>query len=493
VHIASKYVIVRDIFYKNYISFLGIVTMTSCTIIIFGASGDLAKRKLIPAIYKLMLHNKFEKILIIGAAFDVITAGRMMDQAREFIVNLDESLWQKLLDHSYYQELRFDSINNYYELAKRVEDLEQEHDMSGNRLIYCAAAAHFFCSITHNSAQSGLIKHQKNLEHNKPIWHKIVYEKPFGYDKESAHIINECIKKYLDESQAYRIDHYLTKELVGNIALVRFTNSVFEPLWNNNYIDNVQIIVNEKLAVGNRGIYYDNYGALRDVVQNHMLELLALVAMEAPEQLSGEFIRDQRVQVLKKVTVIDGILGQYNGYCQEPGVAAHSQTDTFAQLVLTIKNSRWAGVPFYFKTGKMLDEHTTKIAIVFKHAKCLLLEGCPTESNSLIIRIAPEGSFELNLNAKKPNTSHDVVPVSMDFSHSRTFGPTTPEAYEVVLQEVIAGEQATSVRVDEIEEAWRIIDGIQKLDLPLYTYAPHTTGPCQAADFDKKYKITWKK
>lgn len=408
--------------------------MDNCTFVLFGATGDLAKRKLIPALYQLVAEKKLTNFAIIGAAIDDVDATVMLNKAREFIDSLDENVWKKLQNASYYQRLNFLSEQEYVVLRTRVEEIEKKHALPGNRMLYCAAASQFFCPITLHVVTSGLAK--KTAPDAKP-WYRMVYEKPFGHDLASAHEINECIATHLNENQVYRVDHYLTKEVVSNIALIRFTNCVFEPLWNNRYIDQVQIILSEKVCVGDRGYYYDEYGALADVVQNHMLELLALVGMEAPALLKGDLVREQRAKVLQKIEVVDGILGQYEGYQEDPGVAPNSKTETFAALMLRVNNPRWAGVPFYLKTGKCLDKKEIVIHIKFKQVDCLLAKNCPSDSNWLTIKVTPDATFMLNLNAKKPGYTNDLVQVSMEYCHSCIFGQRSAEAYEIVFEEVM--------------------------------------------------------
>jgi glucose-6-phosphate 1-dehydrogenase len=319
--------------------------------------------------------------------------------------------------------------------------------------------------------------------------HRMVYEKPFGRDLASAHEINDCIYGSLHESQVYRIDHYLTKEIVSNIAMIRFSNIVFEPLWNNNFVESVEIVLSEEVGVEGRGAYYDRYGALRDVVQNHALELVALIAMEAPDNLVGDAVRERRATVLKDVRVVDGLLGQYDGYQQEVGVAKNSTTETFAALVLNVNNERWAGVPFYIITGKRLAKKETKIVVRFKNVDCLLTKGCPMESNHLTIQIAPTASFTLSLNAKKIGSVDELEPIKMDYCHSCQFGSAQPEDYGAVFAQVMAGETAISVRFDEIESAWRVIDTAYAQNFPLYRYQQGSTGPDDCRALAQKYKI----
>lgn len=454
--------------------------MNDVTFIVLGASGDLTRRKLLPVLYTQFAARTMEHFLIVGAAFDEVSRDQILMRAKPFIKHLDEEVFKKFAEHFYYQVLDFADADGFSRLNMFVGDLEKKMGLSGNRLIYCAIASHFYCGVTTNCAQSGLAQKKDPQD---PVWNRLIYEKPFGSDGISAHEINVCIAKHFNEAQIYRIDHYLTKELVGNIALVRFTNCVFEPLWNNRYIDNVQIIMSEEGGIEDRGGYYDNYGALKDMVQNHMLELVALLGMEAPEQLSGEYIRQERARVLQKIRVSDAIFGQYEGYLNEPGVRPGSQTDTFVALQMYIDNPRWAGIPFYLKTGKKLDKNETVIHIKFKQVDCLLARKCPSDTNYLTIRVSPNAAFSLTLNAKKPGVPNEVVPVNMDFCHSCLFGEAIPDSYEILLQEIVRGEQAVSVRSDEIEYAWRFIDSIDQTEVPLYVYRPGSSGPKELEDF----------
>jgi glucose-6-phosphate 1-dehydrogenase len=462
--------------------------MNNCTIIILGVTGDLAKRKLFPSLYQLMVSKKLNNIQIIGAAFEDDSAENVLARIYPFINKVDQDEWKKLCSIFSYQRLDFAQEMDFVALCKTIERVERQYQLEGNRLIYLAAAAHYFCSITEYLATSGIAQ---KTDSKDVCWNRIVYEKPFGHDKRSAHAINECIARYFNEHQIYRIDHYLTKELVSNIALVRFTNCVFEPLWNNRYIDSVQISVSEDLCVESRGAYYDKYGALKDVIQNHTMSLVALIGMESPEKLVGESVAIERAKVLSRLLFIDGFLGQYIGYTQKRDVNPDSRTETFAMLYLQIDNPRWAGVPFYIKTGKCLNKKETIIHIKFKQVDCLLARDCPSESNYLTIQIAPEATFVLGLNAKKIGES-SVMPIKMEFCHSCLFADQTPQAYEILLEEVIKGERSVSVRFDEIEYAWKLIDKIDAMQLPLYNYVPGSAGPKEIQNFEKKHGMRWR-
>ena len=458
--------------------------MNDCTIVLLGATGDLAKRKIFPALYQLFVKNKLGNSIIIGAALDEIDAIKMLENVKHFIKPIDDATWQAFSKRVFYKAINFNHEKDFDALNAFVTEQEKKAKLTGNRLVYCATAPYFYCTITNSLASSGLVKRIEKGE----IFQRIVYEKPFGHDLESAHEINMCIKQHFEECQVFRIDHYLTKELVGNIALVRFTNIVFEPLWNNRYIDQVLIVFDEEVCLDGRGLFYDKYGALADVMQNHMMQLVALIGMESPEKLTGDYIRAERAKVLQKVKVVDALIGQYRGYTQEKDVAPDSKTETFAQAYLRIDNPRWAGVPFYLKAGKCLDKKETAIYIKFKQVDCLLTKACPSEPNYLSIEISPNPLFALTFNAKKPGKSDEVMPVQMQFSHS-TMGNQIPEAYETLFEEILKGEQSVSVRFDEIEYAWKIIDAISARKPQLYLYDKRSKGPEERKRFLTKNMV----
>lgn len=462
--------------------------MKACIFILFGATGDLSKRKIIPALYDLLAYKKIDTLVVLGCARERTTIDAILESARSFIHTIDETVWATLRTHSYYQQVDVTHNQDFVALDTTIKTLEQQYGIS-NKLVYCATASQLFCTITSSLTQLGILKKQPR-EHTP--WHRIVYEKPFGHDLESAHAINTCIQQSLSEHQVFRIDHYLTKEIVSNIALLRFTNCVFEPLWNNRFIDHIQIVLNEKIDIEKRGAYYDVYGAVRDVVQNHMLQLLALIGMEAPVKLTGEHIRDQRVHILKAVEFVDGIYGQYEGYTQEPGASSSSQTETFAALKFHINNPRWAGVPFYLKTGKALTGKNTSIHIKFKQVDCLLTKQCPADSNWLTIQVEPNAGFSLTLNAKSTEQSIILMPIDMSYIHAYRFGASSYQAYEVLLEEIMRGEQSVSVRFDEIESAWHLIDTIMQQKRSIYLYKKGSDGPQELDIFAHKHGMEWR-
>lgn len=482
------------------------------SIIILGATGDLAKRKLIPAVFAFFKNNKnIKNFSLICAAIEQVEVTEILEASKGFVSNFDAQIWDDFCKCVYYKKVDFVKLSDFKKLAQFSDEVEAGYN-NANRLVYAASMPDHFCAITKNSAKSGLVKNSKDIEFDQvgrneseqenteglksSFWHRIVYEKPFGHDLNSAKKINRCIAKYFCEDQIYRVDHYLTKEIVSNIATLRFANCVFEPLWNNKFIEQVDVILDEKLGLEGRGRYYDKYGAIRDVVQNHILEIISLIAMDSPVKLTGDFIRDQRLKVLKKINFVDGYIGQYEGYTKEPFVKEDSKTETFAQLDFEIKNKKWAGVKFYTRTGKCLDKKLTEIIIKFRQCNCILLRSCPMMPNYLTINIYPKGTFSLSLNVKNPvqvgqvikennfqelqkgnqgNQGNrfgdsEIVPVNMEFCHFCEFGKFIAESYEVILDEVIAGNTAVSVRFDEIEALWKITDKIYERDLKLVKY-----------------------
>lgn len=460
----------------------------ACSIIILGATGDLTKRKLIPAIYRLVENKKLTKFSILGAAFSVTTAEQILNASRPFIVNIDEAIWQQIVQAFTYHQMDFYKKNDYISLKQMLEQLEASQQLSGNRLFYLATLPEHFTIISKNLAAQAIVQAYVTTP-----WSRVVYEKPFGYDAVSAKKINKAISKVFSEQQVFRIDHYLGKDLVGNIATLRFTNLILEPLWNRHYIDSVQIIVNEKIGIEGRGQLYEKFGLVRDVVQNHLLQLLSLVAMEAPLQLAGEYIRDAKVKVLKKLKVTDVLLGQYEGYTQENGVInKDSKTETFAALKLELNSKRWQGVPFYLKAGKCLNNNEASIHIKFKKQPCLMMENCPTDSNYLTIQIQPEEGFFLEINAKVPGAAYAVTPAKMSFCHKSLFGPNTPRAYEVLLFDAMRGDQSVFVRFDEIEHSWNVVAQMNAQQYPLQIYKVGSAGPEELKVWSKKNGVVWR-
>lgn len=508
-------------------------------ILIFGATGDLSRRKLIPALYGLLAAGKLDNWQIVGAGLELKNAQEVLDGAKKFITNLDSVIWQKLAAKFSYCPVDISKAQDFEKLASLVNDLRQKFQLADKTLVYCAVFESLYVLLTKQLYDAGIIKRDDNwpvLRHSQPSpqamagkqderafsseflsknqderrvllsahgepvesmadfrWCRVVYEKPFGHSYESVYQLNQGILKFLNESQVYRVDHYLAKEIVGNIAFVRFTNRIFEPLWNHENIDSIYITLDETLDIEGRGKYYEQYGVIKDVVQNHVLQLMALIAMDAPKSLTGSGIQDAKSEVLKKIKCKDGILGQYLGYLNEADVNPNSKTPTFAALRFLINDSRWMGVPFYVHTGKVMQQKKTQIVIKFKDTHCLLPKNCPqNSSNSLTIDIYPTGGFDLEINAKKKGVNDEIMPIKMSSCYNSLFVPQAPEAYENVISEIIAGDTSFAVRLDEIEFSWKICDQIEALNLPLFTYTKSSQGPEKLVDFNQKYNIIWK-
>ncbi len=463
-----------------------------CIFIVLGATGDLTKRKLIPALYNLVETKKISRFAFLGVSITQTTIANVIEQAKPFVPHGTKKIWNIIEKNAYYYAMDFHDSLAYEDLCRFIKTIEKKHNLPNNRLFYLATMPQHFEVITQNIARCKIVCKANNSTTSLCGWSRVIYEKPFGYNLTSAKKINRAIARVFDESQIFRIDHYLGKELVANIALVRFTNRILEPLWNRHHIDSIQIVMNETVGVEGRGAFYDNCGALKDVVQNHMLQILSLVAMEAPRQkFTAEYLRNAKANVLSKVKVKSVVLGQYEEYKKEKFVAPNSTTETFAALKVAIDNNRWKGIPFYLKTGKYLNNKETSIHIKFKMVKCLL-DFCPMDSNYLTINIDPDEGFFLELNVKAPGVFNEVVPAKMDFSHKASFGPNTPKAYETLIADAIRGDQFAFVRSDEIIQSWKIIDSILKEKYPIHEYPKKSTGPEALKKLDNERSISWR-
>lgn len=445
--------------------------------LLLGATGDLAQKKLLPALFRLFVRKEITNFHILGVALENITAQEIIQKSRPFMEDASNDDFDQFARNFSYCQVNVAEPQDFKSLAQCV----QRHKPSDpfNIIVYCATPSSLFCSITEKLAHEKIIWKEKDGE---PFC-RVVYEKPFGHDAASAHEINTHIATYLNERQVYRVDHYLGKDIIGSIALLRFTNRIFEPLWNHHHIDWIKISLRESGGIGNRGRYYDKAGALNDVVQNHILQILALISMESPTMLQGNYIQDQKSSVLRHLKFVDGFFGQYEGYLQEPHIPPNSTTETFAALKLMINNKRWHNVPFYVTTGKCLEDRETKVVIRFKESECLLTRQCPSPPNTLTIQITPKASFSLAINVKKPGLALDVESVPMKFCYEHHFSPGAVSGYEAILEEVVRGEQSISVRFDEIEYAWAVIDEIKKKKLPLYRYKKGSSGPAELKQF----------
>jgi glucose-6-phosphate 1-dehydrogenase len=473
------------------------------TIVIFGASGDLTGRKLVPALYNLFRKQRIApstRILGFSRTDFSHDAFRrhMRDGVEEFSGKFDEKLWAEFSKNLYYTPGNPDSPDDF----ERLEALtrETEAGRSAGRLYYLSTPPKLYADIVAMLGKTG-------MQSESDGWRRIIIEKPFGRDLSSARELNDQVHAVFAEDQIYRIDHYLGKETVQNVSVFRFANAIFEPLWNRNYVDNVQISVMEQLAVGRRAGYYDTAGVLRDMFQNHLLQLLTLIAMEPPAALNAESLRNEKVKVLSAIRPITPeLLGQsvvraqYRSYRGEPNVAPASDTPTFAALKLYVDNWRWQGVPFYLRSGKALSERKTQIVVQFKcppHSLFALREGQKLEPNTLAMEIQPDEGIHLSFQAKVPDAGIAMRPVDFDFHYASAFGDAAiPEAYERLLLDALQGDASLFTRGDEIALSWGLIDpvlnGLARPDAPpLEFYQEGSRGPAGADELLARDGFAW--
>ena len=480
-------------------------------LVIFGASGDLAQRKLVPAVYGLFREGLLpERFSVVGFArsekTDDVFRAEMHEATKTFARahRVDNAAWAEFGSRLYYHQAKsYDNAADYAALCGRLEQLSAEEHLPGNYLFYLATQPDLFVSIMDHLRCAKLARGSGQAS----AWSRIIVEKPFGSDLDSARALNERIQRDFNEDQVFRIDHYLGKETVQNILTLRFANSIFEPLWNQKYVDHVQITISETLGVERRGKYYEQAGALRDMVQNHMMHLLCLVAMEAPTALEADAIRDEKVKVLRALRPIppeclaNGVIraqyasGTVNGetvpaYRDEEGVAPVSCTETFVAFKAFIDNWRWAGVPFYLRTGKRMPARITEIGIHFKPVPHVLFNAepiGPMEPNVLALRIQPNEGIMLQFQVKEPGHGLRIRPFRMDFGYADSFGKEPSEAYERLLLDAALGDSTLFTRSDEVESAWAFVTPIlegcaEQRVCQLPTYAANTWGPKQADD-----------
>ncbi len=453
-----------------------------CTLVIFGGAGDLSRRKLIPALYNLSLDGLLpSQFAVVAFSRDSISDDEFRERAREGIEKysrrkLDEEDWRDFSHYIHYQQGSFDDADSFVRLKQRLEQLEPEHGIPGNRIFYLAIPPSFIETCAAQLKSAGLVY---DPSQDSPF-SRVIVEKPIGHDLQSARQVNAHLRENFAEKQIYRIDHYLGKETVQNILVMRFGNSIFEPLWNANYIDHVQITVAEAEGVGTRGGYYETAGALRDMVQNHILQLLSLMAMEPPWAMDADLIRDHRLDVLHclrpwseedidKNIVRAQYAAGYNkghdvpGYRRESRVAADSTVETYVALKCFIDNWRWAGVPFYIRTGKSMTKRASEIAVQFKDVPHILFNTDsqhPIEPNVLALSIQPDEGLSLRIATKLPGPRVRIYPVKMDFKYGSTFGDQSPEAYERLLLDVMIGDATLFMRGDAVEASWEWIQPI---------------------------------
>ncbi len=464
------------------------------TIVIFGGGGDLTHRKLLPALYNLHVDGLLPpQMAIVGVGRKPMTDEAYRDFAKDGVTRfsrrpIDEGAWQSFAAFVFFAAAEIDAEQGLASLGARLDIIEHEHHLAGDRIYYMALPPSLFGPTVKQLDRARLVN--RSGSHSA----RIIVEKPIGRDIESACAINDAIAKVFDEPQIYRIDHYLGKETVQNILVLRFANSIFEPLFNQKYVDHVQITVAEEEGVGTRAGYYEQAGALRDMVQNHMLQLLALVAMEPPHSLDADVIRDEKLQVLKSLRPLDDaaiatnvVRAQYAGYRQEPGVDPASLTETFVALQVFVDNWRWSGVPFFLRTGKRLPQRTSEISVYLKDVPPILFNANPSarlDANVLTIRIQPDEGFSLGISSKRPGPHVDVAPVKMDFHYGAQFNGSSPEAYERLLLDVIAGDPTLFMRRDAVEAAWRwvmpVLDRWATQTAALPQYPAGAWGPAEA-------------
>jgi len=456
----------------------------SAVIVIFGASGDLTRRKLVPALHSLGCENLLPKATqVLGLARTFLSDEAFCDRVYEGVVEYARlkpgvcELWPHFAQRMSYLPGDYDDPATYRRLGERLARLDVVHGTRGNRLYYLATPPTLCPAIVEQLGRAGLSRSDGG-------WRRIIIEKPFGYDLKSAHRLNDRVHAVFDESQIYRIDHYLGKETVQNIMTFRFANAIFEPLWSRNYVDSVQITMAESIGVGHRAGYYDQAGVLRDMFQNHMLQLLTLTAMEPPPAFGARALRDEKVKVLQAVRPVDledCVFAQHEGYCIENGVAPDSKTPTYVALKLYVDNWRWQGVPFYLRSGKNLSRKATEITLRFKRVPHLLFpRNADLVPNSLSLCIQPNEGIHLRFQTKVPGAGMRAAPVDMEFHYSDHFGEhTLPEAYERLLLDALQGDASLFARSDEIELAWTLIDPLTVQNRPA-TYAPGSEGPAEA-------------
>jgi len=491
-----------------------------CILVIFGATGDLTARKLFPAIYNLAREGLLpSQFAVVGFARRDKTHEQFRQEMKEAINKfsrvkpVDETVWKHFEQQIFYHKSEFDDADGYLKAKKFFSELDGRLGTKGNRVFYLSTQPSFFTVIAEQLHKSGLIYDARNV---KDKWSRVIIEKPFGHDLDSAHQLQDELLKYLAERQIYRIDHYLGKETVQNLMVFRFANSIFESLWNSRYIDHVQITVGEEIGIGTRGAFFEEAGLLRDIVQNHMMQLLSLVAMEPPINLSAKEIRDEKVKVLQalrpfeeedfKTSIVRGQYGKgfvngepVKGYREETNVNPKSNIETFVALRLFIDNWRWDGVPFYLRSGKRLPKRASEIAIQFKYPPAVLFQQDheQNEPNMLVIRIQPDEGTSLKINCKMPGHATLIQPVKMDFRYGSYFGTSPPEAYERLILDCMGGDSTLFAREDEVFSSWKLFTPLlnywsKTAPEKFPNYASGTWGPEEAEKMIERDGRKWR-
>jgi glucose-6-phosphate 1-dehydrogenase len=491
-----------------------------CSIVVFGATGDLTRRKLIPALLRLTAQKCLHpRTTIVGIARREMSDDEFREEMRAATADskteaagADTAEWPRFAERLRYVAGSLEDPAFYDALTKRLREIERERELPGNRLYYLAVPPKAFEPILRHLGTPGLVSRAPS---EKP-WTRIVIEKPFGHDRESARKLDELVHAVFDERQVFRIDHYLGKESVQNILVLRLANGIFEPLWNNRYVDHVQITVAESIGVEGRAAYYEHAGVSRDILQNHMMQILALTAMEPPARFDAESIRDEKVKVLRGLAplspedvAVRTVRGQYAagaiagapvpGYREEPGVDRASGTETYLALRLDVENWRWAGVPFYLRSGKRLSKRATEIDLVFRHPPYALLRSVGIRSldpNVLRLRIQPDEGVSITFGSKSPGQALHILPVRMDFYYLTSFGADPPDAYERLLLDVNRGDATLFARHDEVELAWEVVDSIvgawaKRGEPPLTSYPAGRWGPREADALIQRDGRSW--
>jgi glucose-6-phosphate 1-dehydrogenase len=489
-----------------------------CAIVIFGASGDLTKRKLLPSLYRLFYERRIPpSFAVIGSSRTPMSDEQFREKMRNSVSHFledapfDSDVWSSFAQGLFYIPGDLNDPASYDRIKQKLNQVEQSHKTAGNVLFYLSTQPSHYEEVVAELGAHG-------LAHGNG-WRRVIIEKPFGHDLASARRLNDEIHKVFEEAAIYRIDHYLGKETVQNILAFRFGNGIFEPLWNRRYVDHVQITAAESIGVEGRGAYYQETGALRDMIQNHLSQVMATVAMEPPTVFDADNVRDERAKLLRAVRIMKpeevakfAVAGQYGpahvggqdlpGFRQEPGVSPDSQTDTYAAVTFFIDNWRWAGVPFYIRTGKRLPKRVTDVAIQF-HAPPLGLFNQETRTglmaprpNLLVLRIQPDEGISLRFLSKSPGSGMRLRPVSMDFNYGSSFGERTPTAYETLLVDAMSGDPTLYTRQDMVEASWQIVEpilevwGNTKFDFP--NYAAGTWGPKEADEMLERQGRKWR-
>ena len=457
-----------------------------CAFVVFGAMGDLTKRKLLPSLYNLRANGQLPAdFAFVGVARRALDDAGFREHAtaavREFATRpVDDALWAEFARRIHYVKGDFEEPGTCEALSTALAHAARDHGTSGNALFYLATPPEEFRTIVRGLGAVGLTREDAG-------WRRVVIEKPFGRDLDSARKLNVQMHSVFEESQIFRIDHYLGKETVQNVMVLRFANGMFEPIWNRRYVDNVQITVAEDIGIEGRGAFYDQTGTIRDMVATHLLQVVTILAMEPPVSYHPDRLRDEKVRVLRSICEVDPakvVRGQYRGYRDEPDVAPDSQTETFAAVQLDIENWRWAGVPFNLRTGKKLARKVTEASHGFRHVPFNVFKGTdarPVGRDALVVRIQPNEGISVNLSFKKPGVGLEMEQSMLDFDYEESFRTPLVEAYELLLLEAMAGDHTLFTRWDEVERSWEVLQPVLDDPPPVFEYEPGSWGP-EAAD-----------